>query len=114
MRRVVILTNTNPFDIDASHYAQDAMSDCLRRGEAPLSACRLTMEEPESLDAATIMTSLDVAQAWLKCADSLVVFVDQGVSAHMRYYIEIARRWCMKVEFRSLPRWVRDTNCLPA
>lgn len=81
MRRVVIITNTNPFNPEASHYAHDAKTECLRHGEAPLSACEFTAENKGGPDIAGRMTSLNVVEAWLKCADALVVFVDQGVSA---------------------------------
>ena len=114
MRRVVIVTNTNPFDTESSHYAHDATTDCLRRGEAPLATCGISVENEEAPDTSNSMTSLDVAEAWLKCADALVVFVDQGVSANMRYYIEIARRWNIEVDFRTLAQWASNERYLPA
>ncbi len=114
MRRVVVSTNTIPFDIKAICYAHDAINDCLERGEAPLPTSALLLDDMDERDTAEIITSLDVAEAWLNCADALVVFVDQGVPANMRFYIEMARRWAMEVEFRSLPQWATDKKCLPA
>lgn len=111
MQRVFVCS---PFrgDVEANvKYAQDAMLNCLARGEAPyvphlLYTQVLNEDDPEGRN-----LGLLVAKTFLEVCDKLIVYNDRGISAGMRAEIDHAENMGKEVEYRHLyRRGVPDEN----
>jgi hypothetical protein len=112
MKLVVI---ESPFAGDVEKniaYARAAVSDCLKRGEAPI-ASHLLYTQPGILDD-TIpeerALGIEAGLLWGEKAEMTVVYVDRGISKGMTYGIERAHRAGRPVEHRSLESWRNETT----
>lgn len=93
-------------------YAQAAMRDCLKRGEAPLASHLLYAYSGVLDDEVEIDRELgiDAGLAWGLKADATVIYEDLGVSPGMRRGILMAERALRPVLRRLVPhsQWRRD------
>lgn len=103
--RLVCVESPYAGDVAANlAYARDCLSDCLRRGEAPI-ASHLLYTQPGVLDddvPAERALGIAAGFAWNERADATVVYVDRGVSRGMVAGVEHAHRFGRPVELRSL------------
>lgn len=103
--RLVILESPYAGDIEANvAYARRCLRDSLIRGEAPI-ASHLLYTQPGVLDDADPterQKGIDAGLAWRHVAEATVVYTDRGISAGMRYGIDVAMTAGKVVEFRSL------------
>lgn len=94
-------------------YARACLADCLRRGEAPY-ASHLLYTQPGVLDDRSPeerRLGMAAGFAWGAQAESVVVYVDRGVSPGMVEGVRRARWAGRPVEFRSL-RGMSDLELL--
>lgn len=104
MRRVIM---ESPYrgDVDRNvAYARQCVSDCLRRGEAPI-ASHLLFTQPGILDDDIVdERTLGIAAglAWISVADAMVVYTDLGISNGMADAIMRAELIGIPIERRSL------------
>ena len=85
-------------------YARAALSDCLRRGEAPF-ASHLLYTQDKVLDdglPAERTLGIEAGLAWGVKAELTVVYTDFGISTGMKWGIEAAQKVGRPVEYRSL------------
>ncbi len=85
-------------------YAKRAVSDCLKRGEAPI-ASHLLFTQPGILEDSNPeerKLGIAVGHAWIGVADCMVVYIDRGVSKGMIQGILEAQHHSTPVEFRTL------------
>lgn len=113
MIRLVVVESPYAGNIKRNvRYARAAMSDSLKRGEAPFASHLLytqpgiLCDEVESERHHGILAGL----AWGKHADAVVVYVDLGITEGMRRAIESYTRLGMLVEYRRLPAWNKICN----
>lgn len=105
MRRVII---ESPYraDTDAgiAAYAQEAVRDCLARGEAPIASHLLIAAHGilDDTDPAEREQGINAGLAWQMVADAVVVYTDFGISNGMSLAIDRARFYNIPVEYRSL------------
>jgi hypothetical protein len=88
-------------------YAQEAMADCLSRGESPF-ASHLLYTQPGILKdniPAERAQGIAAGFAWAKHADLVVVYVDLGITPGMLKGIERAEKSGQPIEQRHLPGW---------
>jgi hypothetical protein len=101
----VILESPYAGDVDQNvAYARACIRDCLQRGEAPI-ASHLLFTQPGVLrDEMPEERALGIAAglAWLPVAETLVAYIDRGISPGMAAAIELAERAGIPVERRSL------------
>lgn len=111
----VIVESPYSGDIETNtQYAQEAMQDCLKRGEAPFLSHLLYTQVPKvgfvsDDDKKHELIGRDAAMkagwAWGAKADKTVVYADRGMSSGMKAGIEAAKKVGRPVEFRSLEKW---------
>lgn len=98
-------------------YARRCLRDSLMRGEAPI-ASHLLYTQPGVLrddDPQQRQQGIDAGLAWRKVADKSVVYIDRGITAGMRYGVQVAHADKRRVEFRSIdgasPETVSAVKC---
>lgn len=86
-------------------YLRDAMKDCLKRRESPLSA-QAGLRLIGALNEVTerIQTT-EAAMLWSLRADRIVVYADLGITPEMASVIRLARTNGQSVDYRYLPAW---------
>ena len=103
--RLVILESPYAGDVERNTaYARRAMSDCLKRGEAPF-ASHLLYTQPGVLRddvAEERRLGIHAGLAWGEMADATVVYVDHGVTPGMQLGIDRAHEMGRPVEMRRL------------
>lgn len=90
-------------------YAQDALHDCLMRGEAPF-ASHLLYTQPGVLRDDVPherRQGIDAGHAWMRVADYVVVYVNLGISPGMQKGIDAAQQRGLTVHYRRLAHWQR-------
>lgn len=101
-RRVYL---ASPFsgDRDANEfYAEDAMRDSLKRGEAPFVPhlhYPIVLDDDEPLEREAGMRA---GTAWLLVSDVVVAYIDRGVSRGMQAEIDTALAHGVEVEWRRI------------
>ena len=104
MRRVII---ESPYAGDVARnerYAERAVMDCLRRGEAPI-ASHLLFTRAGILDDTKLRErtlGIEAGHAWMSVADCVVVYRDYGVSSGMVRGIHRAGHEGRPVEYRNI------------
>lgn len=86
-------------------YAQDAMRDCLERGEAPFASHLLYPQILNDNLLAERGLGIKAGLAWGKRADATVVYQDLWFSHGMMLGIRDAKDENRPVEYRSLEKW---------
>lgn len=108
MRKVVI---ESPFAGNENHsteehidYARKCMSDCLKRGEAPLASHLLYTQSGVLDDSVPEERTLGIQAGftWNQLADAVVIYTDMGMSSGMKWGIENAKANGTPIEYRSL------------
>jgi hypothetical protein len=107
MRRVITespyAANTMHSVADHVAYAQDAMRDCLNRGEAPFASHLLYPQALNDDNPAERTLGIAAGLAWAGLCDAVVVYIDLGVSRGMREAIDEHLRCGRVIEYRTLP-----------
>lgn len=103
--KLVILESPYAGDVEANvEYARRCVADSLRRGEAPI-ASHLLYTQPGILDdndPEQRRLGIEAGLAWLPVAHLSAVYTDRGISPGMKYGMDLARRYGVPVELRSL------------
>ena len=110
LRAVTRVVVESPFAGDTERhirYARRAVRDSLLRGEAPI-ASHLLHTQPGILDDddhAQRGMGLMAGWAWIGSANLLAVYADLGISAGMQDGVELASRFGVPIEFRTIDGW---------
>ncbi|ABF88598.1 hypothetical protein MXAN_1823 [Myxococcus xanthus DK 1622] len=107
-RPIVIVESPYAGDIERNvAYARAALSDCLRRGEAPYASHLLYTqpgvlrdEVPEERN-----HGIEAGFEFRRVAQATVVYTDLGYSEGMKLGIRHAEALGHPIEYRSLPGW---------
>lgn len=90
-------------------YARAALRDSLLRGESPMASHMLYAQtfvlddtDPDEHDLAVA-----AGQSWFPFVQTVVVYIDRGISEGMREGISRARELGVAVEERSITEWAR-------
>ncbi len=89
---------------DNIDYARRCVRDSVLRGEAPI-ASHLLFTQPGILDddnPEERILGLVSGWAWIDVANLMAVYTDLGISSGMKGGIEIAERYHLKIEYRTL------------
>ena len=88
------------------HFARRCMYDSLARGEAPFAShllypirCSGVLDDTKADER---QRGLDAEKQWIKQAELLVVYTDQGISSGMQKAIEYAGEIQLPTKFRVL------------
>lgn len=102
MRRVII---ESPYAGETARnvaYAQAAMYDCLRRGEAPFASHLLYTQVLNDLIPSDRALGIAAGLAWAAAADAVIIYTDLGVTDGMEQALTEARAAGRVVEYRHL------------
>lgn len=102
MKRVIL---ESPFAGDEARnraYAQEAMLDALRRGEAPMVSHLLYTQVLRDHLHEERALGIAAGHAWMQAADACVIYTDLGVSSGMQIGFNLAEKYGLKIERRSL------------
>lgn len=112
MRRVVLESPYAGAVAENVAYAKRAVLDCLKRDEAPIASHLLFTQRGVLLDseAEERQKGISAGHAWVCVAESLVVYVDRGVSGGMKQGIKRAVELDIPVEFRALDGALSDVD----
>ena len=107
---MVLVSIESPYagDIETNlRYARACMSDCLKRGEAPIASHLLYTQEGILDDDIPEERKLGIQAGfeWNQAAEKTVVYIDLGISKGMQDGIEEANQRCRPVEYRDLDEW---------
>ena len=104
--RLVIIESPYAGDVERNKaYAQAALLDCLRRGEAPLASHLLYTQVLDDTKPEERSLGVEAGLAWGAQAALVAVYEDFGVSPGMALGVERALAAGRPVEYRSLPGW---------
>lgn len=101
----VILESPYAGDIEQNvAYARRCLTDCLKRGEAPIASHLLFTqpgvlrdEIPEERE-----LGINAGLAWVSVADKMVVYTDRGVSRGMVAAMHAAKKRGVLIELREI------------
>lgn len=103
--RLVIIESPYAGHVTANvAYAKRCLLDCLARGEAPI-ASHLLFTQSQLLDdrkPEDRQLGMEAGWAWMRVADALVVYTDNGVSSGMQRGILRASEYGLMVEHRTI------------
>ncbi len=90
-------------------YLRAALRDSLYRGEAPFAshaiyAQSFVLDDDDPLEREM---GIQAGFAWITDVHLMAVYIDRGVSEGMLRGIEMAERYGVRIEERSLPEWAR-------
>lgn len=109
--KLVIIESPFAGDIEANvAYARKAVSDSLRRGEAPI-ASHLLYTQPGILDDTNPderSLGIEAGLAWGRYADKTVVYADRGITSGMFQGILRAHKERREIELRFIEDPLRD------
>lgn len=101
--RLVIIESPYAGDIKRNTlYARRCLKDALDRGEAPLASHLLYTQVLNDKDTNDRELGLVAGAAWMKVAESVIVYTDYGVSPGMEYGIHCASLCDVTIEFRKI------------
>ena len=89
-------------------YAKKCMYDSLMRGESPFASHLLYTQVLDDMIPEERTMGMQRAFEWYRCADLMAVYLDKGVSSGMQRGMEIAEKYRIKIEYRSL---LNGNNC---
>lgn len=89
-------------------YAKKCMYDSLMRGESPFASHLLYTQVLDDMIPEERTMGMQRAFEWYRCADLMAVYLDNGVSSGMQRGMEIAEKYRIKIEYRSL---LNGNNC---
>ena len=107
-RPIVIVESPYAGDIERNvAYARAALSDCLRRGEAPYASHLLYTQPGVLRDEVTEERNhgIEAGFEFRRVAQATVVYTDLGYSEGMWLGIRHAEALGHPIEYRSLPGW---------
>ncbi|TAL43762.1 MAG: hypothetical protein EPN91_05855, partial [Salinibacterium sp.] len=86
-----------------------ALSDCLKREEAPFASHGLYAQDGVLDDDLPHerMLGINAGFAWRSAADATVVYTDRGITAGMQYGIDHATAQGRPIEYRTIPGWTQ-------
>lgn len=117
MRRVILESpyrgNTPEKTAANIQYAKACMLDALRRGESPLASHLLWPGILDDADPAERTAGIAAGLAWGAVAEATVVYGDLGISEGMALGIRRAQAEGRKIEWRSLPGWLKMKRAPP-
>ena len=89
-------------------YAKECMHDSLMRGESRYASHLLYTQVLDDMIPEERKMGMQRAFEWYRCADLMAVYLDNGVSSGMQRGMEIAEKYRIKIEYRSL---LNGNNC---
>lgn len=99
--KLVIIESPYAGDLKGNtQYAQWAMLDALKRGEAPFASHLLYTQALNDNDPAERRLGIEAGHQWGKKAEATVVYIDRGMSTGMRQGIHHALAHGRKVVYR--------------
>ena len=105
MRLVVLESPLRGNNSGPSHrpYAKRCVRDSLSRGEAPMAGHLLYAQYGILDDSKQADRALGIGAhlSWIRIAEALVVYTDEGVSAGMEAGIEMAKHYNVPIEYRK-------------
>lgn len=113
MRLVAILSPFSGNERRNKAYAQRALLDSIRRGEAPF-ASHLLYPQVLSERPKDRASGMACGQAWLAVVDAAVVYGDLGMSSGMLDEIAVAREAGIEVEIRMIGKAKRGKRAKKA
>lgn len=105
MKKLTIIESPFAGDIAANiAYAREAVSDSVRRNEAPIASHLLFTQEGILNDESPgeRRLGIEAGHAWYRAARLCAVYVDQGISSGMIAGIREAKAQDVFIEYRSL------------
>lgn len=107
---MVLVSIESPYagDIETNiRYARACMSDCLKRGEAPIASHLLYTQEGILDDDIPEERKLGIQAGfeWNQMAEKTVVYTDLGMTKGMQDGIDEANLRGRPIEFRELDEW---------
>lgn len=110
--RLVIIESPYAGDVAANvAYAERALMDCLKRGEAPIASHLLFPGRLDDNDPEQRRLGMEAGLAWYRVAEACVVYCDRDTSNGMIQGVERAKAWHVPVEYRIIGLW--DKNGSP-
>jgi hypothetical protein len=104
--RLVIIESPFAGNVERNKaYAQAALLDSLRRGEAPFASHLLYTQVLDDTNVVERAQGILAGLAWGAQAALTAVYMDRGVSPGMTRGIEAALAAGRPVEYRRLPAW---------
>lgn len=101
--RLVIVESPYAGDIETNtRYAQEALRDCILRGESPLASHLLYPQVLNEHDPDERALGIKCGIAWMQFANAVVFYVDLGWSNGMRAAKAHALRLNMRIEERNI------------
>jgi hypothetical protein len=105
-QRLVIIESPYAGDVETNtRYARAALTDSLRRGEAPIASHLLYTQVLDDLDPRQRDAGILAGLAWGAHADATIVYTDLGTSSGMLLGIDRATAEGRTVEYRTIPGW---------
>jgi len=99
----VVLESPYAGNVEANlDYARRALTDSLRRGEAPIASHLLHTQVLADAEPDQRRLGIAAGHAWIAVAEAVVVYEDLGISAGMQAAIDEAERLHVPVERRNL------------
>jgi hypothetical protein len=86
-------------------YLEEAMLDCLKRGEAPFASHKMYTQCLDDNVPEQRELGIQAGFAWRSVAEKTVVYTDLGISRGMQYGIEHATKMGHVIDYRSLEGW---------
>jgi hypothetical protein len=106
VRKLVVIESPYAGDVRRNRrYAQDALMDCLSRGEAPLASHLLYTQVLDDHEPGERHRGIMSGLAWSKHAELVAVYTDLGISTGMKLGIEAAKYDKIPIEYRTLRDW---------
>jgi hypothetical protein len=103
--RVIIESPYAGVDRDLNvEYARRCLQDSLNRGEAPFASHLLYTQVLDDTVRDQRRLGMSRALSWYESADMIVVYMDRGISAGMRFGISYARQLALPRENRWLDK----------
>ena len=97
---------------DNLEYARLCVKDSLDKGEAPL-ASHLLYTQPGILDdfnQAERDKGIEAGLTWMKSADKVIYYIDNGMSIGMKYSLLYAKLLEKKIEYRKLNDGMKEAT----
>ena len=103
MMKLTIIESPYAGDTFANtEYARACLLDSLNRGEAPIASHLLYTQVLDDADPAERDIGIKAGHEWLRRADLVAVYADNGISAGMMRGIKAAKLANVEVEYRLM------------